>query len=120
MRSETQPPRSPLLKTQLADLQRSARALHRANRSINDTSSTASSTVPASSIDPAPEDPEEPLPIMAAAVPVIPVSSHSGTIHETTRVGFALSKQATEELKLEAKFDAKPRNQKAFLHERME
>jgi hypothetical protein len=46
-----------------------------------------------------------------------PTSSHAGEIHETTRVGLTLVRQATDELDLDAKFDAQPRNQKAFLRE---
>jgi hypothetical protein len=44
-----------------------------------------------------------------------PKSSHEAKIHETARVGLALTKQAIDVLILESKFDVKPRNQKAFL-----
>jgi organic hydroperoxide reductase OsmC/OhrA len=46
-----------------------------------------------------------------------PISSHHDDIHETTRVGLTLVRQATDELALDAKFDVQPQNQKAFLRE---
>jgi hypothetical protein len=58
-------------------------------------------------------NPEVPPVIMEAD----PISSHADEIHETTRVGLTLVRQATDELELDAKFDAKTRNQKAFLRE---
>jgi hypothetical protein len=62
----------------------------------------------------APED-EQPNAPYATMVTVDPTSSHSSAvIHKTTRVGLTLVRQATNELELDSKFDAQPRNQKAF------
>jgi hypothetical protein len=58
-----------------------------------------------------------PAPTNMATAPPILISSHEADIHETTRVGMSLVRQATDELDLDSKFDAQPQNQKAFLHE---
>jgi hypothetical protein len=64
------------------------------------------------------EEPEETTnPEVPPIIMADPTSSHADEIHETTRVGLTLVRQATDELELDAKFDAQPRNQKAFLRE---